>query len=257
MRQFFFAMPALAFTLGATTLAQADFLYTDFSTATDITLNGDATINGALLRMTVAGVTSQAATAWHNNSYTNLGNGFTMTAVFRTEGNTETGTWGPDSGADGLAFAFQSDSLNALGGSGGDNGVIGIPNAIVVSFRTFWNDIQFFQLDGSGNQGPVVSESFDFVDGRDYVLGVQYDPIAESFFVTVDGDTYLTANFGTGDFGTDPLYVGLGSGTGAANGNNDVSKWSLEVVPEPATIAVLGLGALAVARRKTRKTDTQ
>ncbi|MDI9636790.1 PEP-CTERM sorting domain-containing protein [Kamptonema cortianum] len=44
---------------------------------------------------------------------------------------------------------------------------------------------------------------------------------------------------------------GIALGVGLPNGN-DITLTKVEVVPEPATMAILGLGALALARRKRR-----
>jgi hypothetical protein len=228
--------------------AQADFVYNEFTSPADLQLNGTAATFGSVLRMTEADVSSQTATAWHTNLQDLNGNG-----------TSDLGNWGPNSGADGLAFAFQSDSTSAIGNGGGDNGIGGIANMVAISYRTFWNDIKLITTDSNGDIVDELTWSYNFDDNVNYALAATWNPNSTTWNIFAglaqNGLSLVgSANLDTSSYFANPVYAGLGSGTGSADNNNDVLAWSVtaEAVPEPTTMTVLGLAAIAAYRKKRK-----
>jgi hypothetical protein len=238
--------------------ANADFVYNEFTSPADLQLNGTAATFGSVLRMTEADVSGQTATAWHTNLQ-DLSNGFAVVAVFNGNGTSDLGNWGPNSGADGLAFAFQSDSTTAIGNGGGDNGIGGIANMVAISYRTFWNDIKLITTDSNGDIVDELTWNYNFDDNVNYALAATWNPNSTTWNIfaglTQNGLSLVgSANLDTSSYFANPVYAGLGSGTGGADNNNDVLAWSVtaEAVPEPATMTVLGLAAIAAYRKKRK-----
>jgi hypothetical protein len=236
-------------------IANADFVYNNFVTPADLQLNGDASLAGNDLRMTKADVSGQTATAWHTNLQ-DLSNGFAESIIFNGNGTSDLGQWGANSGADGIAFAFQSGSINALGNGGGDNGIGGISNMVALSFRTFWNDIQLYQTDSNGDiVGSVLSFNFDFLDNQDYALSTTYNATTFDWNIFIDSTYVTTFNMDASGILASPVYAGLGSGTGGADNNNDVKAWAVwaEPVPEPFSLAGVALIPLILKRKQKQK----
>ncbi len=244
---------ALAAVLLCSGLANADFVYNNFISPPDLQLNGSAAIAGQDLRMTQADISGQTGTAWHTNLQ-DLSNGFAESVIFNGNGTSDIGQWGPNSGADGLAFAFQSASTNALGNGGGDNGIGGITNMVALSFRTFWNDIQLYQTDSDGNiVGDVHSIAFDFLDNQDYSFSTTYNATTHDWNVFVDSTYVTTFNMDASGIFVNPVYAGLGSGTGSADNNNDVKAWAVWAEPVPEPISLVGLALVPILLKRKKK----
>jgi hypothetical protein len=150
---------------GAPTAVAQSPSFTDFSSTTNLTRNGNAAPanNGTanVLRLTPA-AESQAGSAWFNIQQPVSG-GFTT--VFKFQFTRPLGTIP----ADGIAFVIQNSSLSALGQDGGSIGYAdgglpcgdfsppcgGIPDSLAVEFDTFDNDGA--TADPNGNHIAVQS----------------------------------------------------------------------------------------------------
>jgi hypothetical protein len=154
---------------GAPTAMAQSPSFSDFSSTTNLTLNGNAAApvnNGTanVLRLTPA-MMSQVGSAWFNIQQPVSG-GFTTVFKFQF-----TGASAPP--ADGIAFVIQNSSLSALGQGGGSIGYAdgglpcgetpppcgGIPNSLAVEFDTFYNGSA--TADPNGNHIAVQSCGVD------------------------------------------------------------------------------------------------
>lgn len=104
----------------------------------------------------------------------------------------------------------------------------------------------FFYQGDNGNGG-----GFGFVDLNPFTSGRIYVSFAGTI-AKLDIDT----NFDTvidQSYQADYLSAGYGNGAGlAAYGNARIDNYAINAVPEPATLAALGLGVAALLRRKRR-----
>lgn len=255
----------------------------DFSTASGLQLNGDASIVGSALRLTPAAF-FQAGSAFTASTITLAPNvSFSSFFTFRISGSDGAGDDdGP--GADGFAFVVQTNSNNSLGIGGGGLGYLGIPNSLGVEFDTYGNGPGLGDPDGNHvnfnfggafspagnaaiiptrlNNGNIWSAWVDYNGATNalelrLVEGSLLRPLAPVLSTTVDLATV---------FGSSNTFVGFTGGTGGGFENHDILSWEfrdtfapitsgLETVPEPSTYSAFGAALLfgAVAFRRRRK----
>lgn len=236
--------------------ALADFSYNDFSNTNGLQLNGVAAQatsanNDPVLRLTGLNF-GTAGNAWYTTQQ-NVSGGFSTDFTIRAfDGQFDNGdgTFG-DGHGDGFAFALTTGDTSQIG-SGGDNNAmrdIVTPggHTVGVDFRTFWGGIQFF-VDGNViSDVPMANITSDATHNLhiDYAGGI--------WNVSIDGVAAMTQAFDLSGFG--PATVGIGSGTGAADDNNDIYNWNFKnnAVPEPCSMAALALGIGALLRRRARQ----
>jgi|GEM_PF-2626746 len=244
MSKALFVLAAAA--IGPTALA--DFSYADFSSLSDLQLNGTAAQVGNVVRMTVDGVGDQAGNMWHTQLQP-LTDGFSTTFQFRCDG---VGTIP----ADGMAFAIQGSGVSELGSGGGWNAMGDIPGSVVVNFQSFWNKVQIIATDSNGSS--VYFDEVDFFglhQEEAWTARIDYSPTGNQWQVWLDGSPVISASSdllsAVSLSGGTSAYVGLGAGTGLGYDNNDALAWSMNVVPEPASLLTLGaLSAWLLRRRR-------
>jgi len=186
------------------------------------------------------------------------------------------------SGADGFTFGV-FDVPYHLGGAGGalgyyDPGLAGQYPSFVVEFDTYQggspgetneNHVEVqFNYDINSFIGPSPSDHvppFDMENGlwtycrvvmKDGVISVWLNQSGFEFSVAdllidseILGDVDLSGN---GVFDQFFGYFGLTAGTGGLNDQVIIDDLSIVLIPEPSTLALLGLGALGLLRRRRK-----
>jgi len=257
-------LSSLAF-VASTRATSIDF--NDFSSVSGLTLNGNASQAGNVLRLTPAiGWLSGSVFSTTTLALSNL-NSFSTRFQFQITGSGGIGD-ADGVGADGLVFVVQTVSNN-VGGAGVGIGYQGINHSVGIEFDTYNNGSlddnngNHVGIDLNGNINSVVQTGVlpRFNDGNIWTAWVDYDGSTNQLEVRVNqtglrpGGATLSHNVNLATaLGTPNAYVGFTSGTGAAWGNHDILNWNFESnyapigsVPEGSStlpLLLLGLASL-------------
>jgi len=280
------AIAAACLTCLSATASAIDVAYSDFSDVSGLQLNDRAaTIGNAVtddqgrkvLRLTDN--YGQKGSAFLTTAVS-LGDDMSFTSFFQFrmtagDGFYESGEF-PVKGADGIVFVVNPTN-NTTGGAGDGIGYKGFWFGAGVEFDTFNNgnpldvDGNHVGVDLGGsvdsvvatpvtealmNNGQVWSAWIDY-DGVTDVLAVRLAqgasvlrPDAPFLTHTVDLDAVAQG---------DDVYFGFTAATGSLRNHHDILRWEVETipvsapVPEPGTLALFGLGGLALALGARRR----
>ncbi len=226
-------------------IADDDLYFPDFASPAGLSLVGNATQVGNVLRLTSA-ATNKAGAAWFITKQ-EVEDDFTTTFEFQI-----TNLGGIDdpqgqTGADGIAFVIQNSSAGvfALGSAGGNIGYTGIVNSLAVEFDT-WPNSEFSDPNNShisvhtrGTLANTVNHSAslgstsaipNMSDGNPHTVIIDYED--ETLNISLDGSHVLTvpvdleAILNLDD--DEEALVGFTAATGAAFENHDILEWSFE-----------------------------
>ncbi len=261
--------------------AGADVNYPDFNSVAGLNLVGVAAQYGDRLRVTPV-TDREGGAAWYKTKQ-QVDAGFVTTFDFQFTGlGWEHSGW-QDIGGDGLTFAVQNSSDAAIGASGaaigyGSDPNNGIPNSLVVELDTYpnnWgpayldngdpdNNHISVQTNGLGPNNAAIEYSLGYTTGgipnmsdeEVHSVKIEYYPgtmdvylddmINPALSVSVDLDSLLGLDDGK-------AWVGFTAGVGASWENHDILTWSFSEVPEPGTLALLGIASACVALRRRRR----
>ncbi len=180
---------------------------------------------------------------------------------------------GTAAGADGLAFVVQRAGATALGGSGEGlgygprGGSAGISPSVAVEFDTFRNtwdpSSNHIGINTGGNLTSLASVSVAqaFDSGLKWTVWVDYNGSVLEVRANTSGVRPVTADLShtvnlLSTLGGTTAFIGFTGSTGQAFGTHEVLGFAfsdtylaggIAAVPEPSTVALLGLGLAAVA----------
>ena len=236
------------------------FEYTDFKSANDIKLNGNASMDNSSVNICSNGE-FYTGSVWHTQDIP-VSAGFTSTWEFSID-SSDGGKY-PDAsepGADGITFLIQNatNTTNAIGSYGSGIGYEGIDNALAVEIDLFTNDSyqNDDKLDPNGNHLAIMgttpkttlkslhspkyqiwsTTSIPVIksNGTKYYAKVEYDATKKTFDAWVsETSTFGEPNIHLSNFniksylslinGTN-AYVGFTSSTGSAFQNHKLHNW--------------------------------
>lgn len=152
-----------------------------------------------------------------------------------------------DAPANGWTLSTTFRTPNGNHGQPNDSMIVGVNfggSAFIMSFGSE-NNVPIVGF-VAGSISPVTLTGLD--DGW-HTYELIYDPVAGSADLFVDGDEKIS-NYTGESHGFMNGIVGFGSAGGGATGNGYYNLVEFEVVPEPVTLSLLGIGGLMIMRRK-------
>ncbi len=204
-------------------------------TTSTVIENGSTDLDDSRLQLT-NGESGEAGSAWYYQQV-NI-QAFTTEFSFQLS-NPE---------ADGMTFAIQSQSINALGGAGGGLGYQTIPSSVAVKFDLFSNDGEGpdstgLYINGASPTLPAIDLSATGInlhsgDTMDVLLDYNGTLLSMTITDIVTGATYSTSwviNI-PATVGGNTAWVGFTGGTGGSTASQKILTWTYAVGSNTAPI---------------------
>jgi MYXO-CTERM domain-containing protein len=230
------AAPGLVATtlvLAPTSALAVSFSYCDFSSTTGLSINGNASRQGNVLRLTPDALWQQGS------AFTTTQLPFDATTSFHTFFRFHISA--NPGGADGLAFVLQSGGAGAIGSAGYGLGYLGIGSSFAVEFDTYRNDV----WDPDANHVGVLLDGdvmkhvasatpgFVLANDKDRYVWIDYDAPQQVLEVYVAEDPVkpvkpLVATAIDLDAHLGPLVrAGFTSATGGLSNMHQILEWQM------------------------------
>lgn len=238
----------LALPLLVAPASHADVVFSDFTNLAGLSLQGSAAQSGSALRLTPS-QPGLAGSAWTTGKV-GIAGGFVSQFDFRISNLVNTGS-------DGFAFVVQNSSATALGGGGGGLGFAGIGNSLAIKFDTHNNGFEPGQpsvgFQPLGQESGLFSLGAtavvpNFKDSQVHRARVDYLQGVMSLFIDDMNTAVLVRSLDLSNLlslDQGQAWVGFTAGTGGGFENHDILNWRLNSVPEPGSLALCLVAALA------------
>lgn len=210
--------------------------FTTFASATGLSINGNAAISGAVLRLTT-NIANQVGSAFLSNPLT-IGpdTSFTTRWVFRVHGTAD--------GADGLTFTIQGVGANAIGAAGGGIGYDGLGQSLAIEVDNYAgatdpnaNHLGILSNGSVGAHLATFTPGWDLENAASHTVWVEYDGPANQLRVYAaqgivsqrPASPVMAATIDLPALVGSQAWFGFTAATGGAFNNHDIEAWSLSV----------------------------
>lgn len=213
--------------------------------ASEIDLNGAATLVNGAIDLTPEGIQRRGSAFYKTPIQVSDNLGFATRFKFRLDGAAGT------QGSDGFTFALHNNASasRAIGAVGGNLGIGGVTESLVIKFDTFKNiiDPQTPNFpDPSDNHVAIllngditkplnaVNLPFDLNDGGEYTAWIEYDGTTNQLQVFVSNGTdkpataVITAEIDLPAIVGNQFYAGFTAATGAKGNRQTITDWQFE-----------------------------
>ena len=222
------------------TVSEAFIDFDDFSDTSQLTLNGNATQVGNVLRLTSSEAQQKGSSFFNQSLAVDSNTSFETQFQFQLSGGTN--------GADGFTFMLQNNTegVNSLGTTGSGLGYRSITQSLAIDFDTYQNpnngDINNNHIsilrDGDvHNALASIASPFDLNSGSTLNAWIDYDgprDLLEVFLAdtTVKPETAsLSLNIDLASVVGSQAFLGFSAGTGGLVNNHDILNWEFATIP--------------------------
>ena len=220
------------------TASQTFVDFDDFSDTSQLTLNGNATQVGNVLRLTSAEKTQRGSSFFNQPLAVDSNTSFETQFQFKLSGGT--------GGADGFTFMLQNsiEGFNSLGLAGGGLGYRDILQSLAIDFDTYQNNgdlnnnhISILRDGDVNNALAAIAAPFDLNSGSVLNAWIDYDGVNDLLEVFL-ADTIIKPETATLALNIDlasvvgsQAFLGFSAATGGLVNNHDILNWELATIP--------------------------
>jgi hypothetical protein len=212
--------------------------FNSFTSADKLALNGQASVNNAMLTLTPNAL-GQLGSAFYKTPITlNVNSSLSSTFQFNM---------GEGGGADGMTFTIQGNGLTAIGHGGGGLGYHTIGKSIAVELDTYANNatpnensnshISILANGDVNNPLATYHVPFKINDNKGHRIWVDYNPTSKKLYVYLSENpsaakpnaAILSASIDLPNTVGNTAYVGFTGATGGLSDRHSVQNWTWNV----------------------------